>query len=88
MPRSRLRDGEALLITRTSSITMLFMRFSIDAVFLDRASRVVRVVSDLRPWVLARAAPGADSVLELPAGTAARTATQAGDELFFEPPER
>jgi uncharacterized membrane protein (UPF0127 family) len=26
---------------------------------------------------------GADSVLEVPAGTAARTGTQAGDELIF-----
>jgi uncharacterized membrane protein (UPF0127 family) len=64
---------------------MLFMRFAIDAVFLDRAWRVVRVVEGLRPWVPALAARGASSVLELPAGTAAKTRTQAGDELNGEP---
>ena len=85
IPRSRLAEGEGLLITRTSSITMWFMRFAIDAVFVDRAGRVVRVASDLPPWRFAIAARGARDVLELPAGTAVRTGTQVGDELVFEP---
>ena len=62
---------------------MFFMRFAIDAIFLDRSMRVLRVAPNLRPWVPAIGAPrGSDSVLELPAGTAARTRTQAGDELI------
>lgn len=80
-----MREGEGLLITKTSSITMWFMRFAIDAVFIDREKRVVRVAERIPPWRLAIAARGARDVVELPAGTAARTATQAGDELFFEP---
>ena len=83
IPRSRLATGEGLLITKTGSITMFFMRFAIDAIFLDRSMRVLRVAEDLRPWVPAVGAPrGTDSVLELLAGTAARTGTQAGDELI------
>jgi uncharacterized membrane protein (UPF0127 family) len=83
IPRSRLADGEGLLITNTGSITMFFMRFAIDALFLDRSMRVLRVAPNLRPWVPAVGAPrGTDSVLEVPAGTAARTGTQAGDELI------
>lgn len=62
---------------------MLFMRFAIDAVFVDRGSRVVRVVSRLRPWTPVAAARGADSVIELPAGAAERSGTQAGDVLRF-----
>ncbi len=84
IPRSNLAEGEGLLITKTGSITMLFMRFAIDAVFVDRSMRVLRVAANLRPWVPVVGAPrGTDSVLELPAGTAARTATQAGDELIL-----
>lgn len=64
---------------------MFFMRFGIDALFIDRSGRVLRVAADLPPWRFAAAARGARDVLELPAGTAARTATQAGDELVFEP---
>lgn len=79
--RSGLREGEGLLIARTSSITMFFMRFAIDAVFVDPAGRVVRVAERLRPWTPAVWAPGARDVLELPAGMAARTGTQAGDVI-------
>ena len=42
IPRSHLREGEGLRITGISSITMWFMRFAIDAVFVDREGRVVR----------------------------------------------
>ena len=86
IPRARLRDGDGLLLTNTSNITMFFMRFAIDAVFIDRRGRVVRVAADLRPWRLATAARGAKDTLELATGAAARAGTQAGDELVFEPP--
>lgn len=64
---------------------MWLMRFAIDAVFVDKSGRVVKVAADLPPWRFAAMARGARDVLELPAGTAARTGTQAGDELVFEP---
>ena len=79
-----LAEGEGLRITATSSITMVFMRFAIDAVFLDRERRVVKVAERLRPWTLASGARGAAEVIELPAGTVARSGTQAGDEVSFE----
>lgn len=84
LPRAALRDGEGLRITRTSSITMLFMRFAIDAVFVDEARRVVKVAPRLRRWTLVVAARRAAEVLELPEGTAERTGTQVGDELLYE----
>jgi len=83
--RSSLGAGEGLLITKTSSITMWLMRFAIDAVFVDRAGRVVRVFERLPPWRTAVFARGAAEVVELPAGTASQTRTQAGDEIVFEP---
>jgi uncharacterized membrane protein (UPF0127 family) len=64
---------------------MWLMRFAIDAVFVDRVGRVVRVAERLGPWRAVVAARGAEEVIELPAGTAAETRTQAGDELVFEP---
>jgi uncharacterized membrane protein (UPF0127 family) len=69
--RSALEPGEGLLIPKASSIHMFFMRFPIDAVFLDRELRVRRVVADLRPWRVAFGR-GARSCLELAAGEAAR----------------
>jgi uncharacterized membrane protein (UPF0127 family) len=84
IPRSSLRAGEALRITQTSSITMFFMRFRIDAVFVDRHARVVKTAQRLPPWLPAVFARGASEVIELPAGTIARSGTQVGDELLFE----
>ncbi len=84
MGRSRLAEGEGLLITRTSTITMLGMRMRIDAVFLDGEGRVVKVGPGLRPWSLAIRARGAVDVLELAAGAVAASGTQGGDVLVFE----
>jgi uncharacterized membrane protein (UPF0127 family) len=63
---------------------MLFMRFAIDAVFLDRVGKVVRVAPGLRPWVPWINARRAVEVVELRAGTIAESGTQAGDDLVFE----
>ena len=63
---------------------MFFMRFPIDAIFIDRAGRVVKVAHRIRPWVPMVAARGARDVIELAAGTCARTGTEAGDDLVFE----
>ena len=63
-----------------SSVHMAFMRFPIDAVFLDRELRVLKVASDLRPW-RAAGSRGAKAVLEIPAGEAERRGVTVGDRL-------
>ena len=82
--RSGLEPGEGLLFPRTSSIHMFFMRFAIDAVFLDREMRVRSIVRELRPWRVAGGLrPG--SVLELAAGEARRVGVEPGTRLHLEP---
>ena len=46
----RLPPGEGLLILRCKAIHTFFMSFAIDATFLDRDDRVVKVVRSIRPW--------------------------------------
>ncbi|MFL5309077.1 MAG: DUF192 domain-containing protein [Myxococcales bacterium] len=84
--RAALGRGEALAIRPCASIHTLFMRFDIDAVFLDRRGRVLRALPGLRPWRATRFHLRAEQVVELPAGTLARTGTREGDELAFEVP--
>ena len=81
--RSELPRGEGLLIRPTSSIHMWFMRFPIDAVFLDRSLTVLRIRSDLAPWRMA-GCRGAKAVLELPAGESERCVLRTGDRLVLE----
>jgi uncharacterized membrane protein (UPF0127 family) len=78
--RSGLSSGEGMLLRPASSIHMAFMRFAIDAVFLDRADRVLKVVEDLKPWRMA-GCRGARAVLELPAGEARRRGLRPGASL-------
>ncbi|MHB2026614.1 MAG: DUF192 domain-containing protein [Elusimicrobiota bacterium] len=80
--RDSLEPSEGLWIVPCSMIHTWFMRFPIDAVFLDRDLKVVRVMENLKPW---RASPWvwrSRSVLELPAG-AAMGSVSPGDQLEF-----
>ena len=78
--RSGLESGEGILLRPAGSIHTVFMRFSIDAVFLDRDLAVLKVAADLAPWRAARCS-GARAVVELPAGESARRGLRAGDRL-------
>ena len=78
--RSGLSSGEGMLLRPASSIHTAFMRFAIDAVFVDPADRVVKVAAEVRPWRIA-ASRGARAVLELPAGEAARRGLRPGVSL-------
>jgi uncharacterized protein len=78
--RRDLPPGEGILLKPASSVHMAFMRFAIDAVFLDRELRVVKISADLKPWRLA-GARGSKSVLEIAAGEAARRGLTVGDRL-------
>lgn len=79
-----LNEGDGLLIERTASIHMFFMRYPIDAVFIGKGNRVTRVVANLKQWRVVLWAWGARDCLELPAGTAERTGTVVGDQLLIE----
>lgn len=80
----RLGAGEGLLLPGATTIDTTFMRYPIDLVFLDRSNRVTRVVHDMRPWRMVWGSAGGRDCLELPAGAAAASATQAGDQLSLQ----
>ena len=82
--RRELEPGAGLLLKPCNSVHTFFMRFPIDAVFLDGERRVLRVRERLRPWRIA-GARGAHAVLELPAGEAERRGVVAGERLYLTP---
>lgn len=80
MLRRGLPAGEGMLITPAPAIHTAFMRFPIDALFLDRNMLVLDIVERLRPWRMA-SKRHARSVLELSAGECARRGVEIGDRL-------
>jgi len=71
IPRESLGEEEGLWLEPCSSIHMCFMRFAIDAVFLDKDFRVIRILENFRPWRFSPFVKGSRGVLELPAGRCA-----------------
>jgi uncharacterized membrane protein (UPF0127 family) len=91
MHRPGIGEDEGMLFVLSSpsitmaSITMLSMRFSIDAVWLDGGMRIVDIARNLEPSrsIFDTHAPKREAkyVLELKAGTAKRLGMKAGDRL-------
>ena len=78
--RRGLEEGHGLLLRPAPGIHTAFMRFPIDALFLDRHLTVVDVVTQMGPWRVAKSYR-ARAVLELSAGECERRGVQVGDRL-------
>jgi uncharacterized protein len=83
LKHSSLEPGEGLWIVPCEGVHSFWMKFSIDVLYLNRDKTVRKIRHGMKPWKVSFCLP-AHSVLELPAGTAARTNTQLGDQLVFE----
>lgn len=64
---------------------MMFMRFPIDVVFLNREGQVVRLNRELKPWRFSSIVFSARIALELATGSVAESGTQTGDLVVLEP---
>jgi uncharacterized protein len=84
MFRARLDPGRGMWINPCNGIHMMFMKFAIDAVFLDRKERVKKVYRKLPAWRgVVWFVWGAKSVLELPPGSTADIDLQQGDQILL-----
>jgi uncharacterized membrane protein (UPF0127 family) len=68
--RRKPAAGEGLLLVPCNSIHTCFMRFAIDAIFLDRKGTVLDVRRGLRPWQFAIGPRNSHAVIEFAAGAA------------------
>ena len=79
--RRSLLPDEALVITRCKSIHMLFMRFPIDAIFVDKNNFVVGLIERIRPFRFSRIFFKASQVIEIPPGSIVQSRTALGDKI-------
>lgn len=79
--RSSLPAGEALIITRCRSIHMAFMRFAIDAIFVDKNGYVIGLCERIKPFRLSPIFFHSDFVIEVSEGVIGQTKTSIGDKI-------
>jgi uncharacterized membrane protein (UPF0127 family) len=76
-----LPEGDGLLSEPCNSVHCLFMSIPIDVLYVNPDHRVVALDPEMRPWAIGRIHRRARYVIELPAGTIARSGTRVGDQL-------
>ena len=80
LKHTSLEPGDGLWIVPCEAIHSFGMKFAIDILYLDRKHKVKKVRPEMVPGRISGCLT-AHSVLELPAGTIARTTTEPGDQL-------
>lgn len=78
--RTCFDEGGALVIAPSGAVHTFGMRFAIDLVYTRRDGRIMKLRETMVPNRLS-VALGAFAVIELPAGTIARTGLRVGDVL-------
>ena len=63
-----LKDCQGIWITPCRSIHTFFMKFTIDAYFLDKSGKIVKIIKNMKPWRVSGIFITAHSVLEFKAG--------------------
>lgn len=87
MFRTSLPDDHAMLFTlrkpTTIGVHMLFMRFPIDAIFLDADKKIIGTAS-LMPWTGHKRMKGVKYLIEMNSGTVEKYGLHTGETLSFE----
>ena len=82
MFRRRLEARHGLLLAPCDGVHMLFMRFSIDVIYLDKDLCIKKIVRDLTPWLGLSFCLGAWAALEFPSGEADRLNLVVGQKFI------
>ena len=80
--RKYLRQGEGMVLRPGWSIHTAFMRFPIDAIFLDADQVVIRIEHEVGPWRTV-SCRGAREVVEMAAGESRRRGLEVGDRVAW-----
>lgn len=81
--RKNILDSEGLLFENCCSIHTLWMRFALDVVFLDSNNRILRIISNLKPFRFTPVVKKSIKILELKAGISSELGIETGYYLKF-----
>jgi len=81
LDRSGLEPGEALILTPSNAIHSFFMKFSFDALFLNKEQKVVAMIPVFKPFRLSPVFLNAATTIELPCGSIKSSQTEVNDKI-------
>ena len=81
MFKKRLPQSTGLLLAPCNSVHMCFMRFAIDVVYLDKDYKILKIVTNLKPWIGLSICRKAWATLEMAVGEAERCGLAVGKKL-------
>jgi uncharacterized membrane protein (UPF0127 family) len=74
-----LEEGQGLVIKPCNSVHMIWMKFPIDVIFVDKDDVVCHIIEDLSPGKIGPVIKESAYVVEVRVGTVKRTKTEVGD---------
>ena len=80
--KKSLTLGDALWIDNCNNIHTMFMKFSIDVIFVDKKLIVKNIYRNIPPWRPLYVSWRAHSVFEFTAGSVSLEAVEVGDQLY------
>lgn len=81
--RTPKQSFDGLYFPNAKTIHNCFVRFSIDAIFIDKNYKVVKVIKGFKPWRFSGIYLKASHVIELPQNVIPKT-LEVGDMLLLE----
>lgn len=82
--RRKLSKKKGFLLYNCNSIHTLWMRYSIDVIFIDINGEVLAVFNNLKPFRITPFIKNASYALEMISGTVEKNSLKAGDNIQFE----
>lgn len=76
-------DFDALVLSPCNAVHTMFMRYSIDIIFLDKHMNVLFICHQLKPVRFSPVIKNAKYVIELPAGVLAKYGLRTGEGLML-----
>jgi uncharacterized membrane protein (UPF0127 family) len=83
MFRNKPLEFDALVIDKCDSIHTFFMRFAIDAIFLNKEGRIIRIVKNIKPFRIILPISNACYVIECESRETTEQNFHTGDTIEF-----
>jgi len=83
MMAAPLNNDEGLLLTKTNSIHMFFMKYEIDVIFLDKNDIVIDKIISMKRRRVSKIYKNCNKVIELKSKTLLELDIEVGDKIIF-----